>query len=81
MRQYLTDKGYAPQYGARPVARTLQTEIEDRVTDLILEGTLKEGDIVVFSMKDGGLVAKKENKSPQKYNSRSNKKLNLQENQ
>lgn len=59
VRQYLTDKGYAPQYGARPVARTLQTEIEDRVTDLILEGTLKEGDVVAFSMKDGGLVAKK----------------------
>ncbi len=41
------------------MARTLQTEIEDRVTDLILEGTLKEGDVVAFSMKDGGLVAKK----------------------
>lgn len=52
---YLADKGYDPLYGARPVARTLQNEIQDRITDLILEEAVKEGDTIVFTLKEGAI--------------------------
>lgn len=40
--RFLGRKGYDPQYGARPIRRTLQEKIEDPITDMILEGTLDQ---------------------------------------
>lgn len=40
----LAKEGYDPSYGARPLRRLLQKEVEDRLTDLILSGTLSPGD-------------------------------------
>lgn len=55
-KKYIADKGYDPQYGARPIRRILQEEIEDPVTDLILEGRLNEGDLIRVDCQDGKIV-------------------------
>ena len=42
-RTHLAQKGYDPKFGARPLARLIQTEIKDRLTDEILFGRLEKG--------------------------------------
>ena len=42
-RAYLAKKGYDPVYGARPLARVIQAEVRDRLTDEILFGALESG--------------------------------------
>ncbi len=43
---FLGKKGYNQAYGARPLRRTIQTYIEDKLSDEILSGNFKEGDVV-----------------------------------
>ena len=43
---FLGKKGYNEAYGARPLRRTIQTYIEDKLSDEILSGTIKEGDCI-----------------------------------
>jgi ATP-dependent Clp protease ATP-binding subunit ClpA len=47
-RQYLAAKGYDPVFGARPLARVIQTEVRDRLTDEILFGRLEAGGTVTI---------------------------------
>jgi ATP-dependent Clp protease ATP-binding subunit ClpA len=47
-RQYLAKKGYDPVYGARPLARVIQAEVRDRLTDEILFGALENGGTVTI---------------------------------
>jgi ATP-dependent Clp protease ATP-binding subunit ClpA len=54
-RVWLAEKGYDPIYGARPLARVIQTEVRDRLTDEILFGRLEGGGTVTITMKDGKL--------------------------
>jgi ATP-dependent Clp protease ATP-binding subunit ClpA len=42
-RKYLAKKGYDPVFGARPLARVIQSEVRDRLTDEILFGKLEHG--------------------------------------
>ncbi|MDP9212140.1 MAG: ATP-dependent Clp protease ATP-binding subunit [bacterium] len=42
----LVERGFDPQYGARPVRRAIQNDIEDKLAELMLEGTVKDGDRV-----------------------------------
>jgi ATP-dependent Clp protease ATP-binding subunit ClpA len=44
--QLLLDRGFDPKYGARPLRRTIQKMVEDRLADMILEGSLTPGDCV-----------------------------------
>ncbi|MDC3418178.1 ATP-dependent Clp protease ATP-binding subunit [Aquibacillus salsiterrae] len=37
VKQYLADKGYDPRFGARPLRRVIQDQVEDKITDFILE--------------------------------------------
>lgn len=45
-RQYLADKGYDPIYGARPLKRLIQREVENILAEKILRGEVKDGDNV-----------------------------------
>jgi ATP-dependent Clp protease ATP-binding subunit ClpA len=47
-RQYLAKKGYDPIFGARPLARVIQAEVRDRLTDEILFGALESGGTVTI---------------------------------
>ena len=50
----LATKGYDPVLGARPLRRTIQREIEDNLSEQILFGTLKAGEIVVVDVEGEG---------------------------
>ena len=54
-RAWLAAKGYDPVYGARPLARVIQTEVRDPLTDEILFGRLEHGGTVTIALKDGAL--------------------------
>ena len=59
-RDYLAEKGYDEKYGARPLRRTIQTMVEDRLAEEILAGTFKSGDTVAVKKgKDGLIFSKK----------------------
>ena len=48
--EFLAKEGYDENYGARPLARTIQRYVEDQVADEILGGLVKEGDIIRISL-------------------------------
>lgn len=56
VRKWLAKKGHDPQYGARPLARVIQTEIKDVLADEILFGRLEKGGSVALDMKGDELV-------------------------
>ncbi len=45
-KDFLAEKGYDPQYGARPLSRAIQRYLEDPVAEEILKGELKDGDVI-----------------------------------
>lgn len=46
-KDFLAEKGYDPQYGARPLNRAIQKYLEDVVAEEILKGDIGEGDVIV----------------------------------
>ncbi len=46
-KDFLSEKGYDPQYGARPLNRAIQKYLEDPVAEEILKGDLRDGDVLV----------------------------------
>ncbi len=44
--EWLAERGFDPTYGARPLKRTVQTEIQDRIADLLLGRKLRTGETV-----------------------------------
>jgi ATP-dependent Clp protease ATP-binding subunit ClpA len=56
VRTWLAKKGYDPQYGARPLARVIQTEIKDALSDEILFGRMQKGGAVGIDLKNDKLV-------------------------
>ncbi|SFW16955.1 ATP-dependent chaperone ClpB [Cellulophaga fucicola] len=58
---FLADKGYDPQYGARPVKRTIQKEVLNNLSKEILAGTISTDSIVLIDSFDNKLVFRNEN--------------------
>src|SRR5699024_9640172 len=56
----ITDEGYDPDYGARPLRRAIQKHVEDRLSEALLKGTVLTGGKVVVDVEDGELVVKTE---------------------
>lgn len=52
---YLIEKGYDEKYGARPLRRTIQNLVEDRIAEEILEGNIKKGNKVKITFKKDAL--------------------------
>lgn len=52
--EFLADKGYDPQYGARPLKRTIQRLIQDPLAIELLEGRYPEGSTIRVALADGG---------------------------
>ena len=55
-RDWLAEAGYDPVYGARPLKRVIQRNLQNPLAGLILEGAVKDGETVPVSASDGGLV-------------------------
>lgn len=54
-KKWLADKGYDPAYGARPLKRVIQTELQNTLAQLILEGKVPDGSQVKVTEKSGAL--------------------------
>ena len=54
---YITEKGYDPVYGARPLKRFLQKYVETLAAKLILADKVREGDTILIDLTDGELTA------------------------
>ena len=59
-KSYIVEKAYDRKYGARPLRRKIQNEIEDRLAEEIIAGKVKAGDRVVVTTKNKMLVVEKE---------------------
>ncbi len=58
-KSWLVEHGYDEKYGARPLRRTIQTALEDKLAEEILEGNIKKGDTVIISADENGLTFNK----------------------
>jgi ATP-dependent Clp protease ATP-binding subunit ClpB len=56
---YISDKGYDPQFGARPVKRLIQKEVLNALSKELLSGNIDQGDPVVLDVFDGKFVFRK----------------------
>ena len=61
-KKFLIDKGYDEKYGARPLRRTLQNEIEDRLAEEILDGEIHGGDTVFVTCGEEKLTFRRKEK-------------------
>jgi ATP-dependent Clp protease ATP-binding subunit ClpB len=55
-KDLLASEGYDPQFGARPLKRVIQKEVENRLARAILNGTIRDGDTVEIDAHDGKLM-------------------------
>ncbi|MCD0423871.1 ATP-dependent chaperone ClpB [Rubrivivax sp. JA1024] len=55
-RDWLAEKGWDPAYGARPLKRVIQRSVQDPLAEMILEGSVKDGDHVAISTEGGVLT-------------------------
>ena len=60
-KDFLSDKGYDPQYGARPVKRLIQKEVLNALSKEILSGELKTDSIILIDSFDEKLVLRNQN--------------------
>ncbi len=58
-KEHIAKLGYDPVYGARPLRRAIQKYVETPLSEKILAGEIKPGDIVVLDVENGELVFKK----------------------
>ena len=56
VKKHLVDVSFDPKYGARPLRRRIQTDLEDPLAEHILAGDVKKGSKVVVTMKKGQIV-------------------------
>ena len=55
-REWLAEKGWDPAYGARPLKRVIQKSVQDPLAEMILAGTIKDGEKVTISAGKQGLT-------------------------
>ncbi len=61
---WIAEHGYEPEYGARPLRRVIQRELDDRIADLLVTADLGDGGSVGVSVSDGSLVVEAHRELP-----------------
>ena len=59
-KKYLAEAGYSPVYGARPLRRVIQNEVETGLSRMIVAGEVAEGGKVVVDVKEGRIEMRAE---------------------
>ena len=62
-KDWLSDNGYNPEFGARPLKRLLVQSLENPLAIKLLDGEIDDGDIIVISANNEGLVIEKQRKN------------------
>ncbi len=55
-KDLIAKEGYNPAYGARPLRRAIQRMLEDAISEQVLQGTFKEGDVIETMVEEGKVV-------------------------
>jgi ATP-dependent Clp protease ATP-binding subunit ClpC len=63
-KDFLTDKGFDPLYGARPMRRAVERYLEDPLAEEIIRGNLHENEPVLVTVEGDKLVFKQEARTP-----------------
>jgi ATP-dependent Clp protease ATP-binding subunit ClpC len=58
-REALVDKGFDPDYGARPLRRVIQNQVEDKLSDELLSGNFQPGDVILVDSHEGEIRLRK----------------------
>lgn len=56
LKKYIVDKSYNPKYGARPLRRRIQTDVEDPLAEELLGGSITRGSTVIATVRKGHVV-------------------------
>ena len=56
VRDHIAEAGFDEKFGARPLRRAIQKQLEDALAENLLSGTIKSGQTVVCAMKSGNIV-------------------------
>ncbi|HTI13613.1 MAG TPA: ATP-dependent chaperone ClpB [Dictyobacter sp.] len=59
-KEYIAQEGYDAQFGARPLKRVLQREVENRIARGLLDGSIHDGDTIIFDVQNDKLTLKTE---------------------
>lgn len=59
-QKFIAEKGYDKQFGARPLRRAIQQNLEDRISEMIVEEEVSEGDVMIAELIDGSVVIRRE---------------------
>jgi ATP-dependent Clp protease ATP-binding subunit ClpC len=60
VKAYIVEKAYDPKYGARPLRRKIQNEVEDILAEKILDGTISNGDDIVVTTRKNAIAFEKQ---------------------
>ena len=53
-KSFLADKGYSREYGARPLKRAIQTYVEDKLAEVLIDGESPSGSTLTVDLNDQG---------------------------
>jgi ATP-dependent Clp protease ATP-binding subunit ClpC len=57
-KEKIAEEGYDPEYGARPLRRAIQKQIEDRLSEELLKGTIEKGQKIIVDVENGEFVVR-----------------------
>jgi ATP-dependent Clp protease ATP-binding subunit ClpC len=60
VKGFIADKGFDKYYGARPLRRLLQKQIENKISKMIISNEIKDGDVLQLTMKENEIMIKRE---------------------
>jgi ATP-dependent Clp protease ATP-binding subunit ClpC len=64
-RERIADEGHDPEFGARPLRRTIMNLIEDPLSEELLAGQIQAGDTVIVDVEDGRIVMHRMEEEPE----------------
>ncbi|MBD8070981.1 ATP-dependent protease ATP-binding subunit ClpC [Bacillus sp. PS06] len=57
-KEKIAEEGYDPEYGARPLRRAIQKQIEDKLSEELLKGSIEKGQHIIMDIENGEFVVK-----------------------
>jgi ATP-dependent Clp protease ATP-binding subunit ClpC len=63
--ELLAELGYDPEMGARPLRRVIQQKVEDKLSDAVLAGEFKDGDLIVVDVEEDDIVLHHKDEEPE----------------